>query len=103
MGHRTGAGSGFAGLAALPDWMGKPGHLFRMFEPQPEARDLLSILMAATGSKSTAGKIAALIGQLLRQFPIAAAVLAAFVVFVAWFVLSGVGGWAYAYSIAAPL
>jgi predicted acylesterase/phospholipase RssA len=40
------AGGGFNALADLPDWIGAPGNLPGLFQPQPAARGLFAVLMA---------------------------------------------------------
>jgi predicted acylesterase/phospholipase RssA len=103
-GRRTsGGGTAFTGLAELPDWIGKPGRLVKMFQPERQTRPLLSLLMAGTGPKTAAGKAAAVTGQLLLRFPLTALVLIALVWTVRHYVLEGMSGIGFAYAFATTI
>ena len=102
-GRRAGAGGGFVGLAALPEWIGTRGRLVRMFRPERETRALFSLLLAATSPQTAAGKIAAVAGQLLLRFPMTALVLIALVWVVRRSLLEEMHGAGFAYAFTASI
>jgi predicted acylesterase/phospholipase RssA len=93
----------FDGLAALPEWIGKPGRLVDMFRPDPKTRALFSLLMAGLNPKTTIGKVACVVGQLLIRFPVTALVLAIAVWVVRNWLLVGLTGATYVYAITATI
>ena len=62
-------GGAFDRLAELPQEIGRDGKLVSLFQPAPSTRPLFRLLIAAVEHKEARGKVQALLGQLLRQFP----------------------------------
>lgn len=60
----------FTGLASMPDWIGKPGRLEAMFEPDRSTRELFRLAMAGMNPPSVIGKIGSVCGQLLLRYPL---------------------------------
>ena len=98
----TGA-AGFAGLARLPEWIGKPGRLVEMFRPDRGTRPLFELVMAALNPKRPIAKIAALAARLLRLFPVTIVVLSAIVVAIWYWLLADLHGIVRLYAGAATI
>lgn len=62
---------GFAKLAALPDWVGADGNLFRLFQPQPVTAPYFRLFTAGLEAKGGARWLR-VSGAALRSFPLAA-------------------------------
>lgn len=56
-------GSGFDGLAALPDWLGSDGHLVGLFQPSERTERLHGLLLRAVAPSS--GKVRRAVGLVL--------------------------------------
>jgi hypothetical protein len=76
-GRRRGRPGGFPEVATLPDWLGQSGHLFGLFQPQPETEPLFRILATATDQRR-GGRAAALRAAVsgFRRWVLAGALLA---------------------------
>jgi predicted acylesterase/phospholipase RssA len=92
------ASGGYERLAALPDDLGD-GKLAALFQPQPETRQLLRLMLAATGNDrptnprvpdAKRSRVMPVVGALLRAFPVASVVGA--LAGVALIVLGVIGG-----------
>jgi predicted acylesterase/phospholipase RssA len=99
-GRRTGSkdATAFNGLAALPDWIGAPGRLLKMFQPSPSTRALFNLLMAAVNPKTLSGKFFAIVWQLIRNFPLTVVLLVAVVWAIHRWLLSDLTGVIYIYA-----
>lgn len=71
-GRTVGTGSGFDGLAELPQWLGP--NLSSLFQPSRATRPLFSLLTAGMGRSRGSGRAAALLGAAVRGFPVGAIV-----------------------------
>lgn len=96
---------GFERLLALPHQLGE-GSLARLFQPEPATRQLLPLMLAASGgdrtgpSRSGATRAAAVLAALLRVFPAAAVigVLPGIALTIIGLVSGGLAGWLLAMS-----
>ena len=71
LGRATGRGNGFERLAALPAQL--QVQLGGLFQPQPATRPVYRLLVSGLGKRG-AGRVAATVAALLRNFPVGAAV-----------------------------
>jgi hypothetical protein len=70
---RAGAhGSGFDGLARLPEWLGS--NLLSLFQPSQATKPLFSILTAGIRRSGLGRRAMAILGAAVRGFPLAVAV-----------------------------
>jgi predicted acylesterase/phospholipase RssA len=70
-GRTRGRGSGFDGLAKLPQWLGP--NLSSLFQPSRSTRPLFSLLTAGMARSGHFGRLAAVVAAAVRGFPVAAA------------------------------
>lgn len=101
--RRSGDMTAFATLANLPNWLGAPGRLADMFQPQPETRTLFSVVMAALNAKTPLRTAAAVATALLRGFPITAVLLAGALIALLNWMRGQLAGAAFAYAAVATL
>jgi Patatin-like phospholipase len=95
--------AGFDGLAALPAWIGQPGRLLRMFQPDPPTRALFALLMAGLNPKTRLGKAASIVRELIVRFPITALVLVLIVWAIQRWFLADISGPAFVYTLATTI
>jgi predicted acylesterase/phospholipase RssA len=69
-GRGAGTGSGFDGLAKLPQWLGP--NLSSLFQPSHTTRPLFSLLIAGMDGSGGLDRAATLLGASVRGFPIGA-------------------------------
>ncbi len=100
-GRRTGSkeATAFNGLAELPDWIGAPGRLLKMFQPAPSTRALFNLVMAAVNPKSASRKLFAIAWQLVRNFPFTVMLLIGIVWAIHRWLLSDLTGLTYIYAL----
>ena len=61
---------GFAALEGLPGWLGRDGHLFRLFAPQPATKAPFEIFAAFLGNVPPAFKVARAFAAAIWHMPI---------------------------------
>jgi predicted acylesterase/phospholipase RssA len=69
-GRQEGTGTGFDGLAELPQWLG--ANLATLFQPSRSTRPLFSLLTAGMNRSGRLGRAAGLLGSAVRGFPVGA-------------------------------
>lgn len=102
-GRRRNQGTGFVGLEKLPEWIGQPGRLLNMFQPNRPTRALFNIVMAALNPKSVLGKVIAVIWQVVKSFPITVLLLVGAVWAIHRWLLADLVGLTYLYAMAVTL
>ncbi len=66
--RQSGSGEGYAELAKLPGFLGRPGALLALFAADPQAQALLRIALVPIGNGSAFAKTLRLVGSLLAQY-----------------------------------
>ena len=66
--RRQGSGQGYAELAKLPNFLGRPGALLALFAADRQARRLLKLALIPIGNASFPAKVAQLLGTMLVQY-----------------------------------
>ncbi|HKQ25778.1 MAG TPA: patatin-like phospholipase family protein [Burkholderiales bacterium] len=93
----------FKGLAELPEWIGKPGRLLKMFSPDRSTRALFRILMAAMNPRTLLGKLLSVSVALLLHFWVASIASAILVVAISIWLRGYLDGIAFAYGVISTL